>query len=198
MQQLHKPHYENRKPDLAGGGIGKMATPVLYPKQAGFTMHKYWFALVALFLFSLNSFCQTKKYVLYDKMDSADIKSHILQRLDTTFPGKGVLNGIFKPTKGKYTVYRFVAKYVGSSFTGKLEEFNDLLIVKTDRNRKIIDAFQYTLEWTDNPDIDLYRSKCRGIYLTDKMNISEFKFKRAKYEESNDRQLLDSGVVEFK
>jgi hypothetical protein len=104
-----------------------------------------------------------------------------------------LLKNVFNPIKGKYLVYRFIAKFKGESFTGKIKDFQDILIVKTDKNNQIIEAYQYTLEWTDLPDADLYKSSCHGLYLKDKLNISDFKLVRPWYYDKE--QLDDSGIV---
>src|SRR5450631_2539829 len=137
-------------------------------------MYKRMLFIVSLFLISLNSFSQSKKYLLYDKIVSADINKNIILMLYRISPGISLLNKVFEPIKGKYTVYRFIAKYIGMSFTDQQKEFHDLIIVKTDSKSEIIEAYQYTLEWADSPDVDLYTSSCRKLYLTDSMNISNF------------------------
>lgn len=105
------------------------------------------------------------------------------------------MDNVFKPTAGKYTVYRFLATYQGISYTNKQREFHDVLIVKTNNYNKVIDAYHYTLEWADSPFADLYESTARRLYLNDSMPVGDFKFKRLWDADRNDRALKDSGVV---
>jgi hypothetical protein len=161
-------------------------------------MYKQFFILVLIPLIYSNTFSQTKKYFPYDKTYSADINKNIILLLDSMTPGMTLLNNVFKPIKGKYIVHRFIAKFIGMSFTNKQKEFHDLLIVKTDNKNEIIEAYQYTLEWADSPDVDLYKSSCHKLYLTDNMSISDFKFRRPWYYDSKDRKLIDSGTIILK
>jgi len=102
--------------------------------------------------------------------------------LDTTRPGLTLIDNVFKPTKGKFTVYRFLATYQGLSFTNKQKEFHDILIVKVGSKNKIILAYQYTLEWAESPlETDLYESTCKNTYLTDNLSIDKFIFERPWY-----------------
>ena len=147
-------------------------------------------------LSSSNIFSQTKEYKLLDKTTSSDISSRLVAMLDTTRPGLTLLDNVFKPIKGKFTVYRFLATYQGLSFTDKQKEFHDILIVKTDSKNKIIIAYQYTLEWAEPPfETDLYVSACKDAYLTDNLSIDKFIFERPWYYDKQDRKLKDSGNI---
>jgi hypothetical protein len=149
-------------------------------------------------LLSSKIFSQTKEYNLLDKTFSADIHKRLIAVLDTTAPGMRLLDNVFKPVKGIFTVYRFIATYEGLSFTGKQKEFHDILIVKTDAKNKIILAYQYTLEWSDVPsETDLYVSTCRDTYLVNNLLVDNFLFERPNYYDKNDSKLKDSGRVVF-
>src|SRR5688572_21901127 len=140
-------------------------------------MNNFLSAICCTLLFSINSFSQVKEYNLLDKTISADIKSSLRSELDTTGLGISLIDNVFKPVKGESTVYRFIATYLGLSFTNEQKEFHDILVVKTDSKNKVIIAYQYTLEWAERPsETDLYVSNCKDIYLTDNLPIDKFMF----------------------
>ena len=147
----------------------------------------------------INAPAQEKVYELYDKTPMADISYMKLDSLTTgSSRGLKLLENVFKPAKGSYTVYRFIATYKGESFTGKEKEFHDLLIVKTDKSGKIIDALQYTLEWAEPPmDFDLYKAHCENVFLIDGMSIEKFKFSSPWYVANSSQLLKDSGIVQL-
>ncbi len=160
-------------------------------------MLKLFILITLIMLGTGKTLCQQKVYKLLDKTVAADIKKNILTILETIHPRYSLMDNVFKPTTGKYTVYRFLATYQGISYTDKQEEFHDILIVKTYNENKVIDAYQYTLEWADSPFADLYESTARGLYLNDNTPIDNFKFKRRWDDDKNDQALKDSGVVRF-
>jgi hypothetical protein len=160
------------------------------------TMLRLLTIITWILLSSSKSFSQTKEYKLLDKTTSSDINSKLVTILDTTRPGLTLIGNVFKPTKGKFTVYRFLATYQGLSFTNKQKEFHDILIVKVDSKNKIILAYQYTLEWAEPPlETDLYESTCKDTYLTDNLSIDKFIFERPWYYDKQDRKLKDSGNI---
>src|SRR5438045_6718320 len=128
-------------------------------------MSKYLIATTFIFLLSNSIFSQNnmvKEYKFLDKTFNADINHKSLFALDTLSPGMSLLEKIFKPAKGNFIVYRFLATFKGISFTEEEKDFHDLLIVKTDSSNKILDAYQYTLEWAEPPlEYDLYRGHCK-------------------------------------
>jgi len=169
----------------------EMINPTLIP------LFRIFIILSLIHLAAGKTLCQTKVYTLFDETYAADIRKNLLIILDTTPPRYSLMDNVFKPTTGKYTVYRFLATYQGISYTNKQKEFHDVLIVKTNNKNKVVDAYQYTLEWTDSPFADLYESTARGLYLNDSMPVEDFKFKRLWDTDKNDRPLKDSGVVRF-
>jgi hypothetical protein len=162
-------------------------------------MHYYKkFALIAcLLLWICQAFTQEKEYKLLDKTSNADLDQTFILRLNKTRPGLGMLDSLFMPVKGKFTVYRFLATYRGQSFTGQEKEFHDLLIVKTDEQGKVIKAYQYTLEWAEPPlETDLYLSTAKDLVLKDGLKVEAFGFERPWYEDK-DKRVKDVGVVQF-
>ena len=139
---------------------------------------------------------QVKEYKLIDKTIFGDINyENIIVQLDSSSPGIHLLDSVFKPTKGKYAVYRFLAKYKGLSIlTDKRETFHDVLILKTDDKNRVIEGLQYTLEWIEAPlEYDLYKCLCKSIYLKDRMLISKFNFVSM-----NNNRLKQNAIVKLK
>jgi hypothetical protein len=80
-----------------------------------------------------------------------------------------------------------------------IKEFHDILIVKTDNENKIIDAYQYTLEWAEPPlQNDVYKSSIKNISLTNNMEIKQLKFRRTISWNDNNKVLNESGVLKLK
>jgi hypothetical protein len=97
---------------------------------------------------------------------------------------------IFNPVKGKYRYYQFIATFKGEGYRG-IEDFHDILILKTNAKGKIVDAYQYTFEWAEMPlQYDLYRSSVKHVFLTDNLDISQLKFFNKERKELNEKSTL--------
>ncbi len=156
------------------------------------------FIIIALLLSPTCKICaQIKEYKLLDKTADANINPHLLNILDTSRSRLSLLDNAFKPVKGTFTVYRFIATFEGTSFTNKQKKFHDILIAKTNRKNKIISAYQYTLEWADAPDADLYVKTAKGNYLTNNMAIDNFMFERIFYDDKANRKLKEHAVIKL-
>ena len=71
-------------------------------------------------------------------MDSADFNYDALYSIDTFSSRRKV----FLPIKGSFTVYTFIAAYKGLSHRDEQQhDFHDILIIKTDKDNLIKDAF---------------------------------------------------------
>lgn len=162
-------------------------------------MKNFFFSLCLFLFVGEETYSQDKVYELYDKTPMADISYMKLDSLNTTSPrGMKLLESVFKPAKGNYTVYRFIATFKGESVTGGEKEFHDLLVVKTDKAGKILDALQYTLEWAEPPmEFDLYKARCENVYLVDGMSIEKFKFTIPWYVSNDSQPLKDKGTVQL-
>lgn len=134
--------------------------------------------LIIIFLIAGNSLpAQEKVYKLLDSTESADINVRRLLNLESYSPGLDMLNTAFKPTKGKYKIYRFLATYEGLSPRDSIEVFHDVILIKVDKSGKILKAFQYTLEWAEPPfEYDLFVSKTKHLVFTNGMEVSSFGF----------------------
>lgn len=145
------------------------------------------------------AFAQTKVYELKDSTAAADISPKLLKLMYRNKKrGLDALKTTFKPIKGTFTVYRFICTFKGESFTGETKDFHDLLIVKTDKDHNIIQAYQYTLEWAELPlETDLYQSTCTKTLLKDGMAIDSFQFERPWYYKKEDRQLTETAIIQM-
>jgi hypothetical protein len=162
-------------------------------------MKNFLISLGLLLFVGNTAYSQDKVYELYDKTPMADISYMKLDSLNTTSSrGMKLLESVFKPAKGNYTVYRFIATFKGESVTGGEKEFHDLLIVKTDKTGKILDALQYTLEWAEPPmEFDLYKAHCENVYLVDGLSIEKFRFTRPWYVSNDSQPLNDKAIVQL-
>jgi hypothetical protein len=163
---------------------------------------KLYLFILLLGNLAINKYAQVKAYELVAKTTQANLHYSALKKM-TTLDGSDTANirRAFQPVKGKFTVYQFVATYQGTSFRGEGDwTFHDLLTLKTDTKGRILDAYQYTLEWAEPPaSSDLFRSTVKNIYLKDQLAISLLKFIRTHYtEEHTDNQLNDLGVLILK
>ena len=89
--------------------------------------------------------------------------------------------------------------FPGDDLKDSIQTFHDILIVKTNNENKIVDAFQYTIEWAEQPfRYDLYRSSVRNLPLTDGMDISTLKFARTEFWDAKDKLLKESGIIKLR
>jgi hypothetical protein len=135
------------------------------------------FLIVTITLISISGFSQNTYVLLDSKLDS-DINYAAIS--EGNFSPKNALDSVFNYVSGSFKVYRFIEVNYGYGFeSDSLTTFRDILIIKTNSSGKIIDAFQYTLEWAEPPSTcDLYRlNKGKGIKLDSKLNLSSLRFK---------------------
>ncbi len=136
-----------------------------------------------------------KEYRLFEKSDSADFNYGSLYSIDT-FPGR---RKAFLPVKGSFTVYTFIAAYRGLSHRDELEhEFHDILIIKTDKDNLIKDAFQYTLEWTEMPvSYDLHKSRSSGLVLSNELSVKKLNLQRVQEADHSAKESNEDGVIKL-
>jgi hypothetical protein len=60
-----------------------------------------------------------------------------------------------------------------SKFSASPVTFHDLLAVKVDTAGMIVDAYKYTLEWTDSPSLALYRLGRKGVRFKTNIDVNE-------------------------
>lgn len=161
------------------------------------SMHKVLLLFLLFLIVGSSSHGQDKIYKLIDSARNADIDIAKMTGIDYFQGGIDLLNTAFKPTMGKYTIYRFMATYEGMSFTDSIKTFHDVLIVKTDDSRNVLSAFHYTLEWAEPPfETDLYVNTIKKLLLSNGMRISSFGFQNL-LESDPDRELIDEGKVSW-
>ena len=145
---------------------------------------------------------KAKIYILKKKAINADfnysglndMESYIMDTLKTAN-----VMPIFEPINGQFDYYQFIATFKGESYEGGIKDFHDILIVKTDKENKIIDAFQYTLEWAELPfQYDLFKSSVNNVILTNDLDIKLLKFMRTYSYDGDDMELSENGVIKLK
>jgi hypothetical protein len=122
-------------------------------------------------------------YVLLDITDNSQIDNNLALLLDSSNK-LDLLNSAFKPVSGQFKTYRFIETYYGESpnylpDSSVIVLLHDVLILIVDNKNRIIDGYQYSLEYSNYPaTCDLYRlHKPRRIKLDSKLKLSSLKFK---------------------
>lgn len=144
-------------------------------------MQKLFFFICAIFLTVVIN--AQNNYVLLDVSENSEIIKNVSVKLDSTNK-IDLLNTVFKPVLGKFKTYRFIETYYGESpkylpDSSVIVLLHDVLILIVDKKNRIIDGYQYSLEYADFPSsCDLYRLyKTRHIKLDSKLQLSSLKFK---------------------
>lgn len=165
------------------------------------------FNTILLFLIALTTICCSQKksieityyskiqdtatnideeqvYILKKKAINADFDTTRLLKIDSIKKSSLTIKNIFEPINGVYNYYQFLSTHLGRKLVFPGENLkdslmigHDILIIKTDKENKIIDAFQYTLEWGEYPlQSDLFRSKINGLEIQNQLKLEQFKF----------------------
>ncbi|QTV05460.1 hypothetical protein [Faecalibacter bovis] len=103
-------------------------------------------------------------------------------------------NNQFKTNKGNNRIYHFAANYIGESFTGEIQTFNDLMVLEVNpKNMKIVSGYHLTKEWAELPfSNDLYKLSAKKIVLVESLPLSLLNFKHI----VNKNLLSDDGFIE--
>lgn len=129
---------------------------------------------------------ETKLYILKKQTKNSDFDYSKLDNIDADFglfkKPKKIITA-FEPVNGKYNYYQFIATIKGNSYNDGsgniIKDFNDILIIKTNDENKIIDAYQYTLEWAETPfQYDVFKLTAKNLILLDTFKIENLKLKR--------------------
>jgi len=148
---------------------------------------------------STPSIGQTKTYKLISKTQNADLNYLQLDNIDSFRKDSASLRQIFKPVKGKFIVYEFIATFKGESFDGTNKFFHDILVIKINDSSKIIDAYQYTLEWAEPPcQYDMYKNSVKNLVLTDNFKLDNLELTRTYFWDEKNKLLNDGGLVSLK
>jgi hypothetical protein len=148
--------------------------------------------LLILLTFLIFSGSGRKEQVLIEKqvaltrpsraIKNADLDYNFLNNIDAAkspFPaGSRYQIGDIPTVKGSYTVYKFIIEYQGESAERGKMTFHDLLALKTDSTGKILDAYQYTLEWADSPSLALLKLGAKDVMLKPGLKLTELKMAR--------------------
>ncbi|HEV8506060.1 MAG TPA: hypothetical protein VGQ53_11690 [Chitinophagaceae bacterium] len=147
-----------------------------------------------------------KIYILKKQTTNSDFNYTKLNDIDGNI--KDTLNiinsiSIFEPTNGQFLYYQFLSTFIGEGYNSDgppiLKEFHDILIIKTDKNNIILDAFQYTLEWAERPlQYDLFKSSAKGVVLTNNLDINHLIFKRTYSLRKDSENLNEKGTIKLK
>ncbi len=187
-------------------------------------MRKILIAFI-LSIISVESFAQTKIYKLKSIANNADFNYKKLEHFDDilnlesafipvkkgkhkvyTFIATFKDFGLWLPDEKKMSDslvkdsvdangYRILTKEEERRFNQK-ETFHDILIVKTNSQNIILDAFQYTLEWAEPPmSYDLYRSNIKNQKLTNRLSIRKLRLN--KKEDGEKADFLDEDGLVF-
>lgn len=146
-------------------------------------------------LFLTASVNAQKEYRFVSKLHNADFNYDALYSIDT-FSNR---TEVFLPTKGRFTVYTFMATFKGLSHRDEKEhDFHDILIIKTGKDNVIKDAFQYTLEWAERPlSYDLYQSKSSGVALSNQLSVKKLNLQRVQGVDDAERKREEEGFIKL-
>lgn len=98
-----------------------------------------------------------------------------IDRITPPYPEGGKYQvGDIGTVMGAFTVYKYIGEYEGlSAFADNPVTFHDLLAVKVNDAGIIVDAFKYTLEWTDSPSLALYRLGKKGVRFKEDIDVKD-------------------------
>ena len=73
-----------------------------------------------------------------------------------------------------------------------------MLTLKTDKNNQILDAYQYTLEWTESVASDLYRSTAKNVMWSNNLNIQSLQLTKTDPAEDGEKKTLEEeGILQL-
>lgn len=141
-----------------------------------------------------------KFYKLKKQAKNADFNNPMLKELDRFMIDAGYVHDLttmFDPVEGTFQYFQFIAAFRGEGKNGigpDNTEFYDILLVKTDKERKIVDAYQYTLNWAEPPlQADVYRSSKNGEKLVNGYDVSRLGLVRTYVEEGDTSKPIQEG-----
>jgi hypothetical protein len=143
--------------------------------------------LFTLALFFTRQSHSQNTYRLLQTYENADINYRSMDTMSYWPTEKpyylSMLKG-FTPKKGKYTVKTFMWTRNDCEFKDSDETTcHEFIILKLDKKGKVIDGYQYTLEWAEMPlNYDLHRVTKKGVLLKDGLPVSALGFRRLEAE----------------
>jgi hypothetical protein len=153
-----------------------------------------------------TSINETKIYILKKQTENSDFNYSKLDDIDgnklETLNVRNLMP-VFEPVSGQFKYYQFLSTFVGQAYNADgpplFKDFHDILIIKTDNENKIIDAYHYTLEWAEPPlQYDVFKSSAKNISLTNKMDINQLKLKRTYSWSDENIELKEDGTIKLK
>ena len=149
---------------------------------------------------------ETKIYILKKQTENSDFNYLKLDNIDIHKVDNHNIKNImpvFEPINGQYKYFQFLSTFVGEAYNGDgpqfFQDFHDVLIIKTDNENKIIDSYQYTVEWAERPhQYDVFKSSIKNVSLTNNLDIKQLKFIRTYSTSDNNKELNESGIIKLK
>ncbi len=146
---------------------------------------------------------EAKIYRLKEQTINSDFDYLKLNNIDDNIKDTLLRNlmSIFAPVSGQYKYYQFLSTFkgIGCCDENRFKVFHDILIIKTDDKNKILDAYQYTLEWAEPPlQYDLFKSSAKDLTLSDNMDITMLRFLRTDYWDEYNKVLKEGGILKLK
>ncbi len=89
-------------------------------------------------------------YYLYSVTQKSDINYSMISKLDSFPKGRVKLKNEFYPVPGDYTVARFLSFSYDQGMESSFET-NNVLILKIDENKRLVDGYLYSLQWAEVP-----------------------------------------------
>ena len=165
---------------------------------------------IILFIFTLSvlSSCirydeKCLPYYLYSVTQNSDINYDMISKIDSFPMGKAKLNNEFYPVSGNYTVARFLSFSYGNGMESSFET-NNVLILKIDKDQRIVDGYLYCLQWAEMPvSTALLRISNNNVKIKNKRSISSlFNHKKNNHKGylvvPNDIEILNSNIINKK
>lgn len=137
--------------------------------------------LVIFLLTVINSISQTGyRYFLLDKFTDSDLPEISYNKIDRFIGNeKLLLEKVFYPVKGTFTVYRFLSQIIIDrnifSISVSKRYAYDIILLK-EKNNKIIDGYRFPLYWTEVPSkAGLFRVNS-VVTIKDSVAVESLKF----------------------
>lgn len=146
---------------------------------------------------SQDTATQKKVYILENRYPFSDFNYQLIRKIDSIpvpYPknGKYIISDLPR-VRGSFTIYRFVAEFRGASAERGTTTLHDMLLLKIDGSGKIRDAYQYTMEWSDVPSIDLYKMTATPVKAAPGMSVRMLDLKTVPHR----HPLGEDGTIDF-
>lgn len=132
------------------------------------------YILVINFVFVLLFSNAQSNYSSLDFKDQADLNYNKIGVIDSVSKSyQFMIDSVFNFVDGKYKIYRLVRKFQFYDKESKLVENHELLVLKVDSKKRIIDSYHYLLEFPELP------SECMLYRLSNKWVGQKIKFRKS-------------------